>query len=135
MAAALRPVGPYPILVLNGEQGTAKSTLVKIVRGLIDPQDAAALLMAGNTRDLMVTAVNGWLLVYDNIGMIPARLSDALCTLSTGGAIAGRALFSDDERVVIRAQRPVILSGIDEFVRRGDLSDRSVFLNLGRDRG
>ena len=30
----------------------------------------------------------------------------------------------------IHAQRPVILNGIEEFVGRGDLSDRCVFLNL-----
>ena len=130
MAAALRPVGPYPILAIYGEQNSAKSTLVKIVRRLIDPQHAPVLLVPGSTRDMMVTAVNGWLLAYDNISQIPAWLSDGLCVLSTGGAIAGRALFSNDERVVIHAQRPVILSGIEEFVRRGDLSDRCVFLNL-----
>ena len=47
-------------------------------------------------------------------------------------AVASRAhaLFSNDERVVLNAQRPVVLNGIDEFVRRGDLSDRTVFLNL-----
>ena len=130
MAAAIRPVGPYPILAIYGEQNSAKSTLVKIVRKLIDPQHAPVLLVPGSTRDMMVTAVNGWLLAYDNISQIPAWLSDGLCVLATGGAIAGRALFSNDERVVIHAQRPVILSGIEEFVRRGDLSDRCVFLNL-----
>jgi hypothetical protein len=31
---------------------------------------------------------------------------------------------------VIGAQRPVILTGIEEFVRREDLSDRCVYLNL-----
>src|ERR1017187_3869358 len=38
MAAALLPEGPYPILVTHGEQGSAKSTLARIVRLLIDPQ-------------------------------------------------------------------------------------------------
>ena len=38
MAAALRPAGPYPILVTHGEQGAAKSTLTKVIRQLIDPQ-------------------------------------------------------------------------------------------------
>ena len=38
LTAVLRPVGPYPILVLNGEQGAAKSTLVKVLRLLIDPR-------------------------------------------------------------------------------------------------
>jgi len=35
MAAALRPVGPYPILALYGEQGAAKSTTARVVRLLI----------------------------------------------------------------------------------------------------
>ena len=78
----------------------------------------------------MVTGHNRWLLVYDNISVIPDTLSDGLCMMSTGGAYAGRTLFSNDECSVIGAQRPVILSGIEEFVRRGDLSDRSVYLNL-----
>jgi hypothetical protein len=130
MAAALQPVGPYPILVLYGEQGSAKSTLVKVVRRLIDPQHATVLALPASTRDMMVAAVNGWLLAYDNISSIRGWLSDSLCVLATGGAIAGRALYSNDERSVIAAQRPVILSGIDEYVRRSDLSDRSVFLHL-----
>ena len=31
---------------------------------------------------------------------------------------------------MIQVQRPVILSGIEEFIHRGDLSDRSVYLDL-----
>ena len=130
MAAALRPVGPYPILALYGQQGSAKSTLARVVRLLIDPQAAPLLAEPRNTRDLMVTAVNGWLLAYDNIGAIPRWLSDGLCLLATGGALAGHASFTNGERSVIHAQRPVILNGIEEFVERGDLSDRSVFLDL-----
>jgi len=130
LTAALRPVGPYPILVLYGEHGSAKSTLAKILRLLIDPQACPNLSEPKSTRDLMVTAVNGWLLDYDNISAIPDWLSDALCRLVYGGGFASRALFSNDERSVIYAQRPVILNGIEEFVRRGDLIDRSVVLHL-----
>ena len=78
----------------------------------------------------MVTGHNGWLLAYDNISVIADVVSDGLCMVSTGGAYAGRALFSNDDRSVIHVQRPVLLSGIEEFVRRGDLGDRSVYLNL-----
>jgi hypothetical protein len=130
MAAALRPVGPYPILAIYGEQGSSKSTLARVIRSLIDPQDAPLLSEPGSTRDLMVTATNGWLLAYDNVSVIRPWLSDGLCRLATGGGFAGRALYSNDERTVVRAQRPVILNGIEEFVQRGDLSDRTVFLNL-----
>ncbi|MFI5461454.1 MAG: hypothetical protein ACHRXM_39135, partial [Isosphaerales bacterium] len=130
MAAALRPAGPYPILALYGQNGSAKSTLAKIVRRLIDPQAHPILAEPRNTRELMVSAVNGWLLVYDNISVIPRWLSDGLCLLATGGALAGYASFTNGERTVIHAQRPVILNGIEEFVRRGDLSDRALFLDL-----
>jgi hypothetical protein len=130
MAAALRPVGPYPILALYGQQGSAKSTLARIVRRLIDPQAAPLLAEPRNIRELMASAVNGWLLAYDNIGVIPHSLSDGLCLLATGGALAGHTSLANDERSVIHAQRPVILNGIEEFVGRGDLADRSIFLDL-----
>jgi hypothetical protein len=130
LTAALRPVGPYPILALHGEQGSAKSTLARILQLLIDPQASSLLRPPRNTRDLMATAVHGWLLAYDNISVIPAWLSDDLCQLVFGGSISVRALYTDNERIVVRAQRPVILNGIEDFVHRGDLTDRTVFLRL-----
>jgi hypothetical protein len=130
LTAALRPVGPHPVLVLYGEQGSAKTTLAKVLRLLIDPQDCPVFSEPKSTRDLMVTAVNGWLLSYDNLSILPPWLSDSLCRLVSGGGWAARALYTNEERSVISAQRPVILNGIDEFVRRGDLIDRAVFLHL-----
>jgi energy-coupling factor transporter ATP-binding protein EcfA2 len=94
-AAALRPNGPYPILAIYGEQGSAKSTLAKIVSRLIDPQSSSLLAEPKSARDLMVTAVNGWLLSFDNILAIPDGLSDSLCRLSTGGVEGVRRRGSD----------------------------------------
>ncbi len=130
LTAVVRPVGPYPILVLYGEQAAAKSTLVKVLRLLIDPHICIALNAPTSTRNLMATAVNGWLLAYDNISDVPRWMSDAICQLVYGGAISGRALFTNDDRSFIYAQRPVLLSGIGDFVRWGDLKDRCVFLHL-----
>jgi hypothetical protein len=130
LTAALRSSGPYPILVVSGEQGSAKSTLARVLRHLIDPQSCPLLAEPKSARDLMVTAVNGWLLAYDNLSTVPTWLSDCLCQLVYGGGFASRELFTNDERSVIYAQRPVILNGIDDFVRRGDLRDRCVFVEL-----
>jgi hypothetical protein len=130
MAVALRPAGPYPVLAIHGEQGSAKSTLARVVRQLIDPQATPLLAEPRSTRNLMVTAVNGWLLAYDNVSALPSWLSDSLCRLASGGGFATRALFSNEEQNVIYEQRPIILNGIDEFVRKGDLTDRAVFLHL-----
>jgi hypothetical protein len=130
LAAALRPTGPYPILALFGEQGSAKSTLARIVRLLVDPNAAPLLVEPNSTRDLMITALNGWILAYDNISTIPRWLADGLCVISTGGAYAGRTEYTSVGCTSFQTQRPIILNGIDDLTRRGDLCDRSVMLHL-----
>ena len=130
LAAALRPVGPYPILVLYAEHGAAKTTTANVLRLLIDPRAGHLPGQPRNTRALMVSAANRWVLAYDNITAIPDWLSDGLCLLATGGTFEGHASSASDEESVIHAQRPLILTGIEEFVARADLGDRCVFLNL-----
>jgi hypothetical protein len=130
ITAAIRPAGPYPPLVLYGEHGSAKTTLAKIARLLVDPHSAPLLGEPTSARDLMITALNTRLLSFDNLGTLPGWLSDCFCRLATGGGHAARSLFTDDEVTYAHAQRPIILNGIDDFVTRGDLIDRSVFLNL-----
>ena len=128
--AALRDAAPYPVLVLVGEQGSAKSTAARIVRSLIDPQKAPVRSLPRSERDLYVTAVHSHVLAFDNVSHIAAWLSDALCRLSTGAGFATRRLYTDEAEFVIDAARPVMLNGISEFVTRGDLADRTLFLHL-----
>ncbi len=129
-AAALRPTGPYPTLVLTGEQGSAKSTLAEILKLLIDPHVAVLRSEPRELRDLMIGAVKSWILAFDNLSALPIWLSDGLCRLSTGGALAVRKLFSDDDEIFLDAMRPVILNGITDVVVRGDLIDRCLFIHL-----
>jgi hypothetical protein len=65
-------------------------------------------------------------LAFDNLSHLPPWLSDALCRLSTGGGLGTRELYSDSEELILDAQRPVILTGIEELATRGDLLDRSL---------
>src|SRR5262249_45423077 len=62
LLAALRPHGPYPVLAIGGEQGTAKSTLVAILRSLIDPNASPLRALPREDRDLFIQANNSWLL-------------------------------------------------------------------------
>ena len=52
LLAALRPHGPYPVLVLHGEQGAAKSTTARVVRQLCDPNEAPLRAAPREVRDL-----------------------------------------------------------------------------------
>ncbi len=130
LAAVMVPEGPYPILAISGEQGSGKSMLARTLRMCVDPQTPARLAPPSSTSDLMLTAFHSWLVVYDNISAVPPWLSDSFCRLSTGGGFSKRRLFSNDERTLIDAERAIILSGIGGYVKREDLADRCVFLEL-----
>jgi hypothetical protein len=129
LLGALRPRGPYPVLEVNGEQGSAKSTLSKMLRELIDPNVAPARSL-GREHDLVLAANNGWMLLFDNVSHIPKALSDALCRISTGGSFGVRKLYSNNEEVLFDAQRPLVLNGIGQFITESDLVDRTIVLEL-----
>jgi hypothetical protein len=130
LVAALRPTGPYPVLVVHGEQGSAKSSLTRVLRSLVDPNSAALRTTPRDERDLVIAANNGWLIALDNISRLPEWLSDALCRLATGSGFATRELYSNDEEAIFAAQRPIVLNGIEELATRPDLLDRSLLLYL-----
>jgi hypothetical protein len=127
---SLTPKGPFPILIVQGEQGSAKSTFCKAIRSLIDPATSPLRSMPTNTRDLMLAAQNSWLMAYDNLSGLSSVLSDALCRLSTGGGFATRELYSDSSESLFEASRPVCLNGITEFATRDDLLDRALIFKL-----
>jgi hypothetical protein len=128
--AAFRERGPYPVLCLAGEHGSAKSTFTAILRRLIDPNSAPLRALPREDRDLFIAANNAHLLAFDNVSRMPDWISDTLCRLATGGGFATRQLYSDQDEALFDAMRPVILNGIEDIVIRPDLADRSVFLNL-----
>jgi hypothetical protein len=49
---------------------------------------------------------------------------------ASGGSFAVRRLYTDDEEVLFKAARPIVLNGIDDVIGRADLADRAIFLSL-----
>ena len=130
LLAACRPRGPYPVLILQGEQGSAKSTMERLLRRIIDPAAAPVRTPPRTERDLLIAAASSWVIAYDNLSGIPQWLSDSLCRLATGGGMSTRELYTDSEEVFFDAMRPVILNGIDHIAERADLADRALVLHL-----
>jgi hypothetical protein len=131
LLAALRSGGPYPLLAISGEQGSAKTVLSKLLRALVDPNAAPVRALPREERELMIAANNGHLLAFDNLSGLSPWLSDALCRLASGGSFAVRQLYTDDEEVLFKAARPILLNGIEDVIGRSDLADRAIFLTLG----
>ena len=130
LLAALRSKGPYPLLAISGEQGSAKTVLSKLLKALIDPNTAPVRALSREQRELMIAANNSYLLAFDNLSGLPDWLSDALCRLATGGSFAVRQLYTDAEEVLFEASRPILLNGIEDVINRPDLGDRAIFLTL-----
>ena len=130
LLATYRDRGPYPVLAVAGEQGSAKSTFTAILRSLIDPNTAPLRALPREDRDLFIAASNGHLLAFDNVSGLPAWISDTLCRLASGGGFATRTLYSDLDETLFDASRPIILNGIEDIISRPDLAERSLLLTL-----
>ena len=130
LLAALRVPGPYPVLVLAGEPGSAKTTAAKMLRSLVDPARSPTRAMPKDERDATIAARNRRVLVFDNLSHLPVWFSDLLCRFVTGQGYATRALWTDDEEKVFEASLPLILTSIDNVAVRGDLADRALIVRL-----
>jgi hypothetical protein len=130
LLGSLRPSGPYPMLILTGEQGSAKSTTSKVLRSLVDPSTLATRSFPTDERDLVIAAQGAHVLAFDNLSRVKPAMADALCRISTGGGFATRRLHSDDDEVLFDATRPCILNGIPDLGERADLADRAIILTL-----
>ncbi|MBI3977164.1 MAG: bifunctional 3'-5' exonuclease/DNA polymerase [Chloroflexi bacterium] len=130
LRGALHPSGPYPVLALKGEQGSAKTTLARMLRLLVDPAKPELRSDPRELRDVAIAARNNWIVAFDNVSYIEPWLSDVLCRLSTGAGWATRELYTDVDETLFEARRPALLNGITEFITRPDLLDRTIQIVL-----
>ncbi|UIJ71919.1 bifunctional DNA primase/polymerase [Aurantimonas sp. HBX-1] len=127
---ALKPNGPFFILLIEGEQGSGKSLFAQLIKRIIDPNAAERIRLPDNDRDLMVQAKEFRLLNFDNASGMKADISDALCSLATGGGVAVRKLYTDGELNVLSFARPFMINGISSFANRPDLMERAIPIQL-----
>lgn len=129
LVAMLYPNIPIGILSVFGPPGSAKSTLCRLIKQLIDPARLAERALAGEI-ELFLAAETNWVLAFDNLSHISADMSDAICRLVTGGGISRPKKYADKEEVLFEGKRPVILNGVGSFATKSDLLDRIVTINL-----
>jgi hypothetical protein len=130
LVGALRPRGPFLLIIVEGTHGSGKSTTARVLRALIDPNTAPLRAEPESVRDLMISAHNSWCLGFDNLSSLSHQLSDALCRLSTGGGFSTRELYTNDGEKIFEGMRPVLVNGIDIGIERTDLLDRAIGLTL-----
>jgi len=125
-----RPNTPFPILVLYGTQGSAKSTTQEIIRMFIDPSTCNLRTAPKKSEDLLVAAANNWIVSFNNVSHLSSVQQDDLCSVATGGALSTRELYTTHQEASVNIKRPVIINGIGDLVTAQDLIDRCIILEL-----
>ena len=126
LVSSLFPTGPYFILYIFGDYGSAKTTLGEACKALIDP-GAAPLRKPPKDEDaLTIAAQNGHVLGFDNLSELKRSMSDAMARVATGAADGRRRLFSDRDEVLMAFQKPQLLTSKVPVIREADLLDRAL---------
>lgn len=132
LVTVLVPDIPRVILVCVGEQGAAKSTLLRISRSLIDPSRAELLRLRNSADELSQMASHNYCFYLDNISYLNTEVSDSLSAYTTGIGNSKRKLYSDDDDVIYDIKTAIGLSGINLMANKPDLLDRCLILELER---
>jgi hypothetical protein len=134
IASALRPTGPYPILVLRGPAASGKSVLARALRSMIDPSAAPLRRLPDSDRELLRHALHNWILVFDHVHRIPIKISEALCAISSGEAIETVQPDYRDNALAEIARPIILIAPLDEtqspWTPTRSLSSRSLTIDL-----
>jgi hypothetical protein len=127
LMAALRPAGPYPMLLLKGSSGSGKSTAARMLRALIDPSTSLFCQQPSTETELRSLAWNNRVLAFDHVAALPARIAAGLRRLSSGDSVALRG--ETGEALAANLQRPVILTLPAEESWRARAADADLWNN------
>ncbi|MBE5951742.1 MAG: hypothetical protein E7260_09160 [Lachnospiraceae bacterium] len=122
----------HPILFLEGEKGSAKSTICRWIQSLVNPKVTGLYRFPDNAKDLSVILGREFALCFDNLGGIRKEMADILCQAVTGGYVVERKLFTNDETVTRGLKTILILNGLNLLSNKEDLLDRVLIITLER---
>jgi hypothetical protein len=130
LVASLFSEQPHVVLAIFGEQGTGKTTAVKVLTLILDPSPVPVRKPPRDADSWVTAAAGSWVVGLDNLSDIPPWLSDSLCRASTGDGDVRRKLYSDSDYAVFAFRRCIIFDAIDVGALAPDLADRTVAITL-----
>ncbi|MGD1838709.1 MAG: bifunctional DNA primase/polymerase, partial [Nitrososphaeraceae archaeon] len=132
ITSLLIPEIAHPILLPYGEKGSAKSTLLKKIKMLIDPSQLDLFSVSRDKTQFIQQMTHNFLCFYDNVRYEPNWLSDEACRAVTGGSFSKRKLYSDDDDIPYRYKKILGFAGINVIFKEPDALDRSIKIELER---
>jgi hypothetical protein len=132
LIASFIPDIGHPITVPNGEQGGVKSTYCRYHKRLVDPCAVELLTIPKDRNEFVQHMHHNYVVVYDNVRIVPSWFSDEICKAVTGAGNSKRRLYTDDEDVAYNYKRCILVNGINNVLTEPDALDRSVMLDFTR---
>jgi DNA polymerase elongation subunit (family B) len=126
--ALFYPEIQHPALMLYGEKGTAKSTLMELVKMLVDPSAIQTLAFSRNIESMVQKLAHNYICYFDNVSKITESISDILCRAVTGSGFSKRELFTNDDDIIYNFKRCIGINGINLGATKSDLVDRGLII-------
>jgi hypothetical protein len=90
------------------------------------------LSLPNDQNELALLLARNYMPVFDNLDGLRPWQSDMLCKACTGAGISKRKLYTDEEEVILKFWRCVVLNGIYPGATKSDILDRVLPLHLTR---
>ncbi|MGN0152335.1 MAG: hypothetical protein ACI39Q_07675 [Wujia sp.] len=122
----------HPVLMIHGEKGSAKSSLLRKLTAIIDPHSNDISGMQLKLEDLQLKLYSDYFVGLDNLYALKRGCSDTLAISCTGGSISKRQLYFDTSQIVMDIKAVVAMTSVSMIIQESDLLDRSLILTLKR---
>ena len=126
------PGFPHPALNVYGAQGSAKSTLLRLLKRLVDPSSIEVTSLKTDQKEFVQLLSHHWFIVFDNVSELKDEGSDALCRAVSGFGFSKRGLYTNDDDIIYSIQICIGINGINLTTSKPDLLERSILIELER---
>ncbi len=130
LISCMVPAIPHVALILHGPQGATKTTLLRVMRRLIDPSVTETLSLPHDREQLVQQLAHHWAPYYDNLTSMHDWISDALCRAITGEGSSKREFYTDDDDIIYSFRVCLGFNGINVAAHKPDLLDRALLIGL-----
>ncbi|MFN0196568.1 MAG: hypothetical protein ACKVT0_07470 [Planctomycetaceae bacterium] len=120
-----------PMLLILGEQGSAKTTKTKWIRKLLDPS-LLPVLGQFKSSQLFLSFHNHAVPCFENVSTFSDEVTDQFSRSVTGDGVERRQLYTNSNQVLYSFQRPIIINGIGLPTVQADFLDRCIMITCRR---
>jgi hypothetical protein len=122
----------YPIVLLVGPEGSAKTALAQSIASVLDPpQGLLPTISADSAKDIIAGVQRRHVCVLDNAPKkLGGDIEDTLCRISTGAQFEERMLYTNFDVASAELHAPLIVTAITHPFRQRDTRNRTIVAEI-----